>query len=473
MKAQTSFLMKGIYLILVLVTIAIVLNQMSALNLLRATEEKQLELRKSANNILETLTGSDKCLAYREIGATNEKSVELTTHRVIDYEKLQKFSIKYPDIEPECARDFRYRYSIKIEKFNITKIESKKPPSVILPPGNRDIILIFDSSQTMSDQPERITSAKAAALKFIECADETDRLSIVTFGLSGDSWCVVEELFPLTFITTENKETMKNKINSIEAHSGTPLIDSILKTRAILDTESNSSRSRMVILMTDGQETCCGSKCPYRQGDFRCTAPCSGLICSIAESVIPSDVPVYTIGFMITGTAESELMCIANKTNGKYFYSDISKLTNVFCEIAGEKKEKENPESWNFSVETHSRGKAFRSSVTVSTAISIRMSDVKTQPGLLTITVYDGELEQLTGIIDNACLNGFDFEGEISVSYPTYVRTYGGKSYMCMSYEKGEFCLRLSCDKGIVFPEIVPGNYQIKVKTDGKIEVLV
>jgi hypothetical protein len=176
---------------------------------------------------------------------------------------------------------------------------------------------------------------------------------------------------------------------------------------------------------------------------------------------------------MVNAPAEAELKCIANKTNGKYFYADMSKLSKVFCEIAGGKPEEEKPETWYFGVQNHSLGDALKSTVAISSAVSIRMTDVKTQPGLVTITIYSGELEQLSGIIDKTCLSGIEIDGQIYLSYTTYAKSQNDKNYICMSYKNGEFCSMLSCTKEIVFPKLSPGSYKIKVISNEKLEVRV
>lgn len=119
MKAQTSLLMKGIYLIVVFVTISIALNRVVSLNLVSTEEEKNFQQRDKATSLLETLAGSSECLAYEEEGSAEGEILELSLHRILDKKKLDDFSSRFSDIQPECARDFTSGYRIDVETFPV------------------------------------------------------------------------------------------------------------------------------------------------------------------------------------------------------------------------------------------------------------------------------------------------------------------------------------------------------------------
>jgi len=86
MKARSSFFMKGIYFIIVLVIIAIVINQIVSMNLISVKEWESINLRDKSSNILETLTGNKNCLAYEEAG-----SIENPKYQKV---YLNKYSLK-------------------------------------------------------------------------------------------------------------------------------------------------------------------------------------------------------------------------------------------------------------------------------------------------------------------------------------------------------------------------------------------
>jgi len=123
--SESSFFIKGIYLILILIIIAFVINQITSLHLSSTEQQKDIELIEKSNNILETLAGNKNCLAYEEPGRVEGKYVELAIHRVIDKDKLDYFSDNYFDVEPDCAKDFTYGYRVEVETLpvNISTIE--------------------------------------------------------------------------------------------------------------------------------------------------------------------------------------------------------------------------------------------------------------------------------------------------------------------------------------------------------------
>lgn len=235
--------MQGIYIILTLIVVALVLNQVIGLNVLQAKDQRNLELEKAANDILEIMTTSGNCLGYQETGTIESREVKLNNHHVIDVNKLKEFASTYSDTEPPCARDYRFRFNFQVE----------------LSPLSRD-------------------------------------------------------------------------------HT--------------------------------------------------------------------------------------------------------------------------NEQTWSIGVKTHSLGDAGRAAISISSPISVRIDDITTQPALATLTLYDGELEELTGLIDQVCFTNSAVNSELTLSYTTYKSQSG----LCMSYQSGEFCLKLSCKKNVDFSKVNPGNYKITIK---------
>jgi hypothetical protein len=114
--------MKGIYLILVMIIVALVINQLISLRTTSAEEAEEVELITEASDIANILTGSDRCLAYEEIE---------NIHRIIDERKLRDFSSRYYDIDPDCAKNFVLAYRVEVETLpidipNTVRIESNK-----------------------------------------------------------------------------------------------------------------------------------------------------------------------------------------------------------------------------------------------------------------------------------------------------------------------------------------------------------
>jgi hypothetical protein len=134
----------------------------------------------------------------------------------------------------------------------------------------------------------------------------------------------------------------------------------------------------------------------------------------------------------------------------------------------------ENPESWVFGVDSHSTGSSLKSGMSISTAVSIRVNETKSQPAIITITIYDGELERIAGAIDSSCITNKEVQTAVSFSSQVVLKQLDGRNVICMISNDQESCSKLSCTKQIDFPSLVAGSYTIKIKpqTDKiKIEV--
>lgn len=116
MKAQTSFLIKGIFLITILVLIFVFANQVISANLAHAQLSSEIRMFEKAITISQILTTSPFCLAYEEKNELWHYS-STVTQKVLDIDKIEKFSVKYEEIEPECAKSYDYGYEVLIEYF--------------------------------------------------------------------------------------------------------------------------------------------------------------------------------------------------------------------------------------------------------------------------------------------------------------------------------------------------------------------
>ena len=125
MKGQMSILIKGIYLIIVLVTIAIAAQLITQYNYLSATGTRELEFRKNAVNIADKLVGYKEGLAFEDSITLQAKELELSQSRIIDLKKLKEFSNKFSEHEPDSVRNFNFRYRIRVETQSID-LETKE-----------------------------------------------------------------------------------------------------------------------------------------------------------------------------------------------------------------------------------------------------------------------------------------------------------------------------------------------------------
>ncbi|OGI15085.1 hypothetical protein A3K63_03830 [Candidatus Micrarchaeota archaeon RBG_16_49_10] len=495
-KGMSEILMKQIYLIVAILSIVLVINQVFTLTKRGVADSRLLDMRAQSNDILNTLVSSTECLAMDTNG-----------QMVLSPTALDEFTTVFSDVEPNCIRSYDYGYSVRVEKFNTTikKGESSEPE---MPIGNRDIVLIVDNSASMlesnsrTDPTPKIYYAKMAIKEFIKCANETDRISIIIFG-SGT--CAVTNLLTThgypNFVQLNTPQIKTDLSNLVESGvrasimTGTPITQSLEDSIDVMK-QANPQKNRLMILFTDGRETCCpecqsapsnvgcrgisrcsGSTWDKISGSCCCLLPCSDVVCAHSspnmDYLVTEKIPIYTI-FLGTDTIGSQQMeCISNRTGGKsYVVDDATILPNLFCELISEAPE-ETPEfqDWTFGTRAHSEGGLLRSAYTVTSPVLIKNSETLVQPGLLYLTVYDGQLEELAGIIRNVCENGGKVEKRVDFGSPSYFND--GK--ICMYNEGKELCKRVFCDLPINFPKVdQAGSYLVRAYNDkGVVEVII
>jgi hypothetical protein len=461
-KGESKFLMKQIYLIIAILSITIVINQIISLTGRSAKDNKLIDFRSQTNDILNTMITSTECLA-----------MEYNGQLIIDEYTLKEFDEVFPDVEPNCIKNYDYGYSVKVEKFNNT-IQRAKYWEPDIPIGNRELVLILDNSVSMNekmvstDPSPKLYYAKRAVKDFVKCANETDRLAFFTFdGACGVKNFLESNGFP-EFTQLDSEET-KNDISrliedKIEASAGTPLINAIESSAETMK-NAISSKDRVIILFTDGRESCCqqcesgekpgscgGGSCNYGFNDIKgtccCLDVCSDALCNYNSDnmnyLIKNNIPIYTIFLGDDKQGQSQMECISQKTGGESFLvDDPDILPSLFCEIAGEREpEVEDYEVWEFGAKDYSKGDLLRSSYTVTSPVNIRINDMVVQPGLITITVFDGQLEELTGMIRNVCENGGKIQKRIYLSSPAYLEN--GK--ICMLEDGESVCKKVLCN---------------------------
>jgi Ca-activated chloride channel family protein len=173
-----------------------------------------------------------------------------------------------------------------------------------------DYVLAIDSSGSMladDFKPNRLEAAKEAAISFVENLESDSSIGIVSFSGSA-----LLELSP-----TNKKDKVKDSIDNIQisALHGTAIGDA-LKTAA--NTLVNSDKSRIMILLTDGQENVASAEELTKIIDFvkskQITVNSIGVATASGGS-LPGTAALSTID-------EKTLRLIANSTGGSYIHSE-------------------------------------------------------------------------------------------------------------------------------------------------------
>jgi Ca-activated chloride channel homolog len=189
-----------------------------------------------------------------------------------------------------------------------------------------DISLVLDVSNSMQQPdfvPNRLEAAKEAAIEFIKNR-ETDRVSVIIFGKD------VGVLLPPTLDMSTAEMFIQSVYDGILDNTATAIGDGL--GMAVKKMEDSTAKSRVVILLTDGDNNA-GKLKPMQAAE-------------VAKSL---DVRVYTIGVgsirtrgrlgafgPISGMSfdETTLKKIANLTGGKYYRAtDKETLKGIYREI--------------------------------------------------------------------------------------------------------------------------------------------
>ena len=101
-KGQVSFFVKTIFIVIASLLFFFLIFYYSSYQKSVAKEKELLEFKMNVLNLAQKLVSSEDCLSYK-----GEKGV-------IDKEKLDRFSMNYKEIEPKCAKEASFDYSVKV-----------------------------------------------------------------------------------------------------------------------------------------------------------------------------------------------------------------------------------------------------------------------------------------------------------------------------------------------------------------------
>ena len=146
--------------------------------------------------------------------------------------------------------------------------------------GNADVILITDVSGSMNwrltssstgitrncNDPnlymfdtKRISLAKCLDKQFVDVilnisqGNTTNRIGLVSYsGIPSNTPTASVTTVMSTHDLSSNNVSLKNEINSYTADGATGICGAIRQARTILETQSNSSRKKFIVVMTDG-----------------------------------------------------------------------------------------------------------------------------------------------------------------------------------------------------------------------------
>lgn len=177
---------------------------------------------------------------------------------------------------------------------------------------SKSVALIIDASGSMQARlktgERRIEAAKKAVKALIEETDDEIRLALRAYGHQSHRRkknCRDTQLLTRFAPIGHNRDDVIARAEGLTAQGYTP-ISLVLELAAKDLGAEREAASRVVVLVSDGKETC--------EGD-----PCA-VVKALTEA--DASLVVHTIGFAVDVAARYQLQCIARYGRGTYFEAD-------------------------------------------------------------------------------------------------------------------------------------------------------
>lgn len=199
--------------------------------------------------------------------------------------------------------------------------------------GNEEILLIVDFSSSMNKQlgtTARYIQAIDAIDKVLRAIPRETKIGLRVFGISSNVTLRVDSNGNGRFnthqictssklaipIASNNNSNISNKLSEYRPTGATPIGYSL---RQAVQNDFNISNSmKHIILVTDGGENCGDDPCQYIK----------------RLMATRNDITIDVIGITVDQNAYSQLYCIANSANGKYYNTQsVDDLNNTFKKV--------------------------------------------------------------------------------------------------------------------------------------------
>ncbi|NOX71671.1 MAG: VWA domain-containing protein [Candidatus Micrarchaeota archaeon] len=482
LSGQFSFLTKGFLLIFVMISIALIINQITFYQYGNEKISREYDLASATRNIASMISASKDCLA--SVSELEEGTSGAS--RVLDIDKIKRFSTEYNETEPPCARNYLMGYNVTIELLPLEMSYEYTPPEdmtilqrMVKELSGRGAVFAIDMSYSMRESIgglKKVECIKKFLNGFAENLEKNSKMAIIGYGSSGtvdndgcdngvqtqacdltSNMCGTTEISS-PIVIEGNEDEIKSRIEKgVVAEGCTPMSHGLVAAYSV----AQENGIKDIVLLTDGCENCGGDS-----------------IC-VVQKHLSSDIRVHTIGFGERACdddnkknciCEDTLETISSTTGGKSFMAngceELVRSPSRASVIVGEN-------NWSFGANGHSVGKALDSSITMSFPVAVK-NGTNIFSGLLKITGYEGDLETIAGLIDYAC--AVKKEAIIDTFIDSQMTFNNERKQLCMKDSEGHnICRKVSCDEDIVMDDITnKGRYKIVAKwSDEKVVVLV
>jgi len=277
--------------------------------------------------------------------------------------------------------------------------------------------LVIDASGSMNGKVEgsktKMQSAKEAANSVIDSLPSDSRVGLRTYGSeypeSAKNCTDMRQLVPISAL---DKTRLKNEVNALTAKGWTPIEASLRK--AYDDFPSSGEAERVIVLVSDGEETCGGD-------------PCAAAKDLEAKGV---KLTVNTIGFSVDTKTREQLKCIANATGGTY--SDANNTAELTSGLSKATEKVRDFIDYSTEGEKIVGGSGFDNATKINAGKQYVM-DIKSGESLFLYLAAIPENEtlkdiSLTGYSQNACYINVELtpikDNRSKIAYGTEITVY-------------------------------------------------
>lgn len=260
-----------------------------------------------------------------------------------------------------------------------------------------DVVVVMDESGSMNGQ--KIRDAREAAKRFVGLTNESgDRLAFVGYDTEARYVRIDGEYY-----FGSDHDALNDTVEGYRAGGGTVINRGLGAALDVHDVESNASRDRHVILLSDGQNSPGGGICSregYSDADA-CRAEFDDRTLAGARDAARQDVVVHTIAF--GSSPDEDLMeAIANETGGTYSRATTGEeLTEVFRSIFTSIAESDQVVRYPVSTELTVGGTTFYPQAAGETTGVARFDDFPN----VNDPSFDGEFSYATDTGDGALMD--------------------------------------------------------------------
>jgi Ca-activated chloride channel homolog len=183
--------------------------------------------------------------------------------------------------------------------------EEKKPA-----PCTEDAMIVFDASGSMSgnqtlgipNSRARIDEVRAALAQVLPSATQHRRVGLITYGPGPYNQCNVKlDLKP----TPDAAKQIMSAVNALVPAGKTPLTSAVEQAADVLNYRSKPG---VIVVVTDGEETCGGSPCTLAKQ-----------LHLLGDQLTVHVIAFRYDGFSWTGgNSVMDLMCLADENHGLY-----------------------------------------------------------------------------------------------------------------------------------------------------------